>query len=117
MQRYWYAKMQLVLAIEFIAYQRVNFTKYFSGGSDRQYQQRGGGSGHHDRRGGGGGGRGGRQHLPEVEAGPKAEDKLFQNIYSSGINFDKYEDIPVRWGQFFFVGFDLGRIQVQMFFF
>jgi hypothetical protein len=31
-----------------------------------------------------------------VESGPKSEAKLFENIVTSGINFDKYENIPVR---------------------
>ncbi len=69
-----------------------------SGGGGRQFQERGG----RGRRGGGGGGRGrdqpagGGGGLREVESGPRAEAKLFENITTSGINFDKYENIPVR---------------------
>jgi hypothetical protein len=70
----------------------------------------GGGAGRQGRGGGGGGGRGGDREfrdrapqppatfcgLRQVESGPKSEAKLFENIVTSGINFDKYENIPVR---------------------
>ena len=59
-----------------------------------------GGGGGRPSAGGGGGGESRNQPPPKssqkVHAGPQLDEKLFENIRHTGINFSKYENIPVK---------------------
>jgi len=67
-------------------------------GGDRGYGSRGGGYG--GRRGGGYGNRGGQKNRlgyhGDMNPNPRLEKELFASAKSSGINFAKYDDIPVE---------------------
>ena len=79
------------------------------GGGGRRDDNRGGGGGRRDDRGGGnrgGGGRGGggrsnknnRGFHGRIGRNERSEQSLFGDVQNTGINFDKYDDIPVEVG-------------------